>query len=103
MDKQILNFLDRYYTCIAQFSIRKKNQLEIFIYPKPLILIGMIDIMTERIVKIIMQHISIDDQALIIVQYGDSKRCIYIQEKGVYSDSHMKLLNQLSLSTIFED
>ena len=102
MDKQILNFLDRYYTCIDQFSIRKKNKLEIFIYPKPVLLIGMIDIMVERIIKIIMKYISINDMAIVLVQYGDSKRCIRIQDKGVYSDSHMKLLNKQILSTIHE-
>lgn len=103
MDKQILNFLDRYYTCIDQFSIRKKNKLEIFIYPKPVLLIGMIDIMVERMVKIIMHYISINEQATLLVQYGDSNRSIHIQEKGVYSDSHMKLLNKQILSTIEEN
>lgn len=104
MDKQIISFLDRYYICIDQFSIRKKtNQLEMYIYPKPEILIGMIDVMVERIVKIIIIYISIEDQATVLVQYGNSKRCIQIQEKKVYSDSHMKLLNKLALATIYEN
>lgn len=103
MDKQILSFLDRYYSCINQFSIRKQCQLEIFIQPKPDLMVEMIDVMVERIVKIVICYLLMNELALIVVQYGDAKRCIQIQEKGVYSDSHMKLLNQLSLATIHED
>ena len=102
MDKQILGFLDHYYTCIDQFSIRKQKQLEIFIQPKSDLMIELIDVIVERIVKIIVYHLTVREQALILVQYGDHKRCIQIQEKGVYSDSHMKLLNQLTLATIQE-
>lgn len=102
MDKQILNFLDRYYSCIDQFSIRKQQQLELFIQPKSDLMIEMIDVMVERIVKIMIYYLPIDGQALITAQYGEGKRCIQIQEKGVYSDSHMKLLNQLTLATIHE-
>ena len=103
MDKQIINFLDRYYVCIDQFSIRKRNHLELFIHPKPELMIEMIDILVERIVKIIIYYLPIDKQALITVQYRNTKRYIKIQEKSVYSDSHMKLLNQLTLSTIDEE
>lgn len=102
MDTQIISFLDRYYTCIEQFSIRKKNQLELYICPKPDIMMEMIDVLVERIVKIIIYYLSMDEQSLIIIQYGNTKRCIKIQNKCIYSDSHMKLLNQLTLATIYE-
>uniref|UniRef100_A0A6C0CT01 Uncharacterized protein n=1 Tax=viral metagenome TaxID=1070528 RepID=A0A6C0CT01_9ZZZZ len=102
MDKRILNFLDLYYLCIDQFSIRKQHQLEIFIQPKHDLMIEMIDVIVERIVKIIVYYLPIYEHALILVQYGEGKRCIQIQEKGVYSDSHMKLLNQSVLATIHE-
>ena len=65
MDKQILNFLDRYYSCIDQFSIHKQQQLELFIQPKSDLMIEMIDVMVERIVKIMIYYLPIDGQALI--------------------------------------
>jgi hypothetical protein len=102
MDKQILGFLDQYCSCIDQFSIRNQHQLELFIHPKPDLMLEMIDVIVERIVKIIVCYLPIDKKAFIVVQYGKDKRCLQIQEKRVYSDSHMKLLNQLSLATIYE-
>jgi hypothetical protein len=102
MDKQILGFLDQYCSCIDQFSIRNQHQLELYIHPKPDLMLEMIDVMVERIVKIMVCYLPINRQGFIVVQYGEGKRYIQIQEKSVYSDSHMKLMNQLSLATIHE-